>query len=1023
MKIPAMRLLLPLSLALVAACGGGGGGSSQDTRPNTFSFTAQIDVATGVTVDSPAVTISGINAAAAVSIVGGQYSINGGAFTSTSGSISNGQSLVVRVMASSSTNTSVSSTITVGGVSATFTVTTAPDTTPNALGPFGIADVAPNAVVDFPAVTVDGIDVPIPISIASGEYSIDGGAFTTVAGTIDSGQSIVVRVIAAGTTNTAVTATVTVGGVDVDFTATTLADTLPDVFSFADQVDVAPGAVVDSGTVVISGVEVAVAVSIIGGEYSIDGAPFTSADGMIVTGQSLELRVVAETFPGGIVNAVVMVGDGSAVWTVTTLPDTTAPTATITFPPLLSRTSGDTVYLRGTALDDMSTIAAIRVNGVDAATNDAYANWTAAVSVVPGDNVLDVQTEDTAGNFESSAAQIAVTRNGRFGAPAGIAYDGTAEIAYVVDSGMHGLWAVDLATGGTGLRTIVSDGGTPNGFDTFVAPVSVALDGGRALVLDPSLGAVLSVDLASGERTIFSDASTPDSTNPFVSLHDTVLDPSGNRLLVLDNAAGPGSTAAVFAVDLTDGARTIVSDANTPDATNLFQNARGIALDSAGNRALVVTAYPNAVYTVDLATGARAILSDDSTPNGNSPLTFPSSIRVDATGARALVGQPETQSIMEVSLVDGARMPFSADSVPDSANLFDSPGAMAIDAAGNRVLVLDDVNRGIYAADLNGGARTILSPDDPPTVTLPFLDPSGILLDPANNRALVSDTERDAIIAMDLDTLDMTIFSNNAFPTSANPFYWPARIAGDLASNRAFVLDRGDPGFAAPQVLALDLTTGARTLVTSDTFPDANNPLTVPFGIAFDETYSRLLVSDVNLMTVFAVDVNSGVRTIFSDNTTPDASNPFAEPQPIVIDAANGRALIGNSTSSFVSSLLAADLPTGGRTVLSGYGIPDIANWFSNPVGLALDAANDRVLLMDRQVRQLLSVSVAIATPTTGERTVISNNLAPFAENPIGGPEGVAYDPATGILYVADDWFDAVMAIDVVTGRRVYMMR
>jgi hypothetical protein len=79
--------------------------------------------------------------------------------------------------------------------------------------------------VDFPAVTIGGIDVPVPISITGGEYAIDGGVFTAAAGTIESGQSIAVRVVASGVTYMPVTATVTVGGVDVNFTATTLPDT------------------------------------------------------------------------------------------------------------------------------------------------------------------------------------------------------------------------------------------------------------------------------------------------------------------------------------------------------------------------------------------------------------------------------------------------------------------------------------------------------------------------------------------------------------------------------------------------------------------------------------------------------------------------------------------------------------------------------------------------------------------------------------------------------------------------------
>src|SRR5262245_54102132 len=73
-------------LTLLTACGGGGGGGSPqnpppDTRPDAFAFTAQSGVEPSTVVTSNEVTISGINAAASVAITGGEYSINGGAFT------------------------------------------------------------------------------------------------------------------------------------------------------------------------------------------------------------------------------------------------------------------------------------------------------------------------------------------------------------------------------------------------------------------------------------------------------------------------------------------------------------------------------------------------------------------------------------------------------------------------------------------------------------------------------------------------------------------------------------------------------------------------------------------------------------------------------------------------------------------------------------------------------------------------------------------------------------------------------
>ena len=72
---------------------------------------------------------------------------------------------------------------------------------------------------------------------------------------------------------------------------------------------------------------------------------------------------------------------------------------------------------------------------------------------------------------------------------------------------------------------------------------------------------------------------------------------------------------ALVAVDLVSGARTILSDDMTPNAVNAFQFPRGLALDSANNRALVIDSVLDALIAVDLSTGARSILSDATTPD------------------------------------------------------------------------------------------------------------------------------------------------------------------------------------------------------------------------------------------------------------------------------------------------------------------------------------------------------------------------------------------------------------------------
>lgn len=113
--------------------------ASTDTTPNAFSFT-DVSNATRNTYSYAYVQITGINAAATVSgsssatygfaVSSSTSQPSASSFTTANKTITNGQYLHVRVLSSSSYSTAVGATITVGGVSDTFTVTTEADTTP-----------------------------------------------------------------------------------------------------------------------------------------------------------------------------------------------------------------------------------------------------------------------------------------------------------------------------------------------------------------------------------------------------------------------------------------------------------------------------------------------------------------------------------------------------------------------------------------------------------------------------------------------------------------------------------------------------------------------------------------------------------------------------------------------------------------------------------------------------------------------------------------------------------------------------
>ncbi|TQV80005.1 PQQ-dependent sugar dehydrogenase [Aliikangiella coralliicola] len=121
--------ILSLFVLTLIACGGGGGSDDTpppqpDVIPDSFSFTPVSTASLSTLVESNSITVSGIDAATTISVSNGEYRIDSGSFTNSLGTINNGQSVVVRAESAASVGVAVTATLTIGGVSADFVVTT-----------------------------------------------------------------------------------------------------------------------------------------------------------------------------------------------------------------------------------------------------------------------------------------------------------------------------------------------------------------------------------------------------------------------------------------------------------------------------------------------------------------------------------------------------------------------------------------------------------------------------------------------------------------------------------------------------------------------------------------------------------------------------------------------------------------------------------------------------------------------------------------------------------------------------------
>ena len=100
------------------------------------------------------------------------------------------------------------------------------DTVPDAFALFDQNDVELNTLVASNEITVSGVNTDTTITISSGEYSIDGGTYTSGVGTVHAGNSVKVRITSASTFDTETSAELNIGGVTESFIVHTKIETV-----------------------------------------------------------------------------------------------------------------------------------------------------------------------------------------------------------------------------------------------------------------------------------------------------------------------------------------------------------------------------------------------------------------------------------------------------------------------------------------------------------------------------------------------------------------------------------------------------------------------------------------------------------------------------------------------------------------------------------------------------------------------------------------------------------------------------
>lgn len=210
------------------------GSDNAPDSPDAFILNDVADADVSTTYTSNSISISGLSDKAPAIVLSDdsvKFSVNGGAYSNEIDTVENGDQITVQITTNNQYDTEFSAALFVGGNIDTFNVTTgSADDFPDAFTITDITDANLFGEYISDAFTVSGLTNAATISIASTEedaaYSINDGAFTSVAGSVSNGDQLKVRLVTGGLYEVNHTATIDINSVTDVFNVTTKALTI-----------------------------------------------------------------------------------------------------------------------------------------------------------------------------------------------------------------------------------------------------------------------------------------------------------------------------------------------------------------------------------------------------------------------------------------------------------------------------------------------------------------------------------------------------------------------------------------------------------------------------------------------------------------------------------------------------------------------------------------------------------------------------------------------------------------------------
>jgi hypothetical protein len=577
---------------------------------------------------------------------------------------------------------------------------------------------------------------------------------------------------------------------------------------------------------------------------------------------------------------------------------------------------------------------------------------------------------------------------GGTGAPPGPPGSATAAIVFPAHGGLTSAQKLEVrgtAQGAIGVSVAGVAATSSDGFATWQASVPLALGTNDLDVL---------VTDASGLQSPGQGAEVVRRAWLLDVPVDMTSDPSNARLFLLEDEPN-----VVVRVDLATSEGSPIAGFSVGSGEP-WVSIEAIEYDAAGDRLLAFGSTGSTLLAIDPSTLVRTVVTKFGMASG--PMLPPvTALSVDPA-QKVVFASTLNGEIYGVALDTGIRWLHSGPGVGGGPAL----GAvrdLEIDVAGGRLLAACNGvgTEGLYAIDLASGNRTLISGQGVGTGT-GFITPGGLVLDAPGARCIVAQNSFPAwLLSVDLATGD-----RKDFDLATDPRLTSASILAPNGSAGTFFVHDA----TAMRVRTVTLDDGKVAEAWDGSRGSGLLPADTRGMAALPGGTHAVLVDQYDGGALLFVDLATGDRT-----RLPGSGAQVSGASNLVLQPSQDRALITGHAPA-ASSLVAVDLATGARTVLSG-GMFGSGPAMLFPTCITLDEAGGRVFVSDNTVMAVLAIDLA-----TGTRSIVSDAATG------GGPlptfwRSVTFDAAGQRVLLAGivGGFDALLAVDPVTGQRTLL--